>query len=57
DFVELVVCVLRRLTNHIVTGHTPLRPDVGAPPTESEEVLSTALGGDCEFRPVRPPRR
>ncbi|MDX3313406.1 FAA hydrolase family protein, partial [Streptomyces sp. ME08-AFT2] len=29
----------------------------GAQPTESEEVLSTALGGDWEFRGVRPPRR
>ena len=30
---------------------------VGAQPTESEEVRSTALGGDWEFRGVRPPRR
>ncbi|MET9851046.1 FAA hydrolase family protein, partial [Streptomyces ossamyceticus] len=30
---------------------------VGAQPTESEEVLSTALGGDWEFRGIRPPKR
>jgi 5-oxopent-3-ene-1,2,5-tricarboxylate decarboxylase/2-hydroxyhepta-2,4-diene-1,7-dioate isomerase len=28
---------------------------VGAQPTESEEVLSTAKGGDWEFRGVRKP--
>ena len=28
----------------------------GAQPTESEEVRSTALGGDWEFRGIRPPR-
>lgn len=48
---------LGRLTNHIVTGPTPIRTDVGAQPTESEEVLSTALGGDWEFRGIRPPKR
>jgi 5-oxopent-3-ene-1,2,5-tricarboxylate decarboxylase/2-hydroxyhepta-2,4-diene-1,7-dioate isomerase len=48
---------LGRLSNHIVTGPTPIRSDVGAQPTESEEVLSTALGGDWEFRGVRPPKR
>ena len=39
------------------TGPTPIRTDVGAQPTESEEVVSTALGGDWEFRGVRPPSR
>jgi len=34
-----------------------IRSDVGAQPTESEEVLSTALGGDWEFRGIRPPKR
>jgi hypothetical protein len=29
----------------------------GAQPTASEEVLSTALGGDWEFRGIRPPAR
>lgn len=46
---------LNRLTNHIATGPTPIRTDVGAQATESEEVLSSALGGDCEFRGIRPP--
>jgi 5-oxopent-3-ene-1,2,5-tricarboxylate decarboxylase/2-hydroxyhepta-2,4-diene-1,7-dioate isomerase len=40
-----------------VTGPAPIRDDCGAQPTESEEVLSTALGGDWEFRGIRPPRR
>jgi 5-oxopent-3-ene-1,2,5-tricarboxylate decarboxylase/2-hydroxyhepta-2,4-diene-1,7-dioate isomerase len=31
--------------------------DVGAQPTESEQVVSTALGGDWEFRGIRPPAR
>lgn len=57
DVVEVEVEGLGRLTNHIVTGLTPVRLDVGAQPTESEEVLSTALGGDWEFRGIRPPRR
>ena len=39
------------------TGPTAIREDVGAQPTESEEVLSTALGGDWEFRGIRAPRR
>ncbi|MEI2809007.1 MAG: hypothetical protein V9F00_01980 [Nocardioides sp.] len=43
------------LSNHIVTGPTPIRTDVGAQPTESEEVLSTAQGGDWEFRGIRKP--
>jgi len=42
--------------NHIVEGPTPIRSDVGAQPTESEEVLSTAKGGDWEFRGVRKPQ-
>ncbi len=57
DIVEVEVEGLGRLTNHIVAGPTPVRTDVGARPTESEEVLSTALGGDWEFRGIRPPRR
>ncbi|BFO19118.1 hypothetical protein SHKM778_55060 [Streptomyces sp. KM77-8] len=57
DVVEVEVEGLGRLTNHIVTGPTAIRADVGAQPTESEEVLSTALGGDWEFRGIRPPRR
>lgn len=57
DVVEVEAEGLGRLTNHVVEGPTPVRADVGAQPTESEEVLSTALGGDWEFRGIRPPRR
>ncbi|GAA3967405.1 fumarylacetoacetate hydrolase family protein [Actinomadura viridis] len=57
DVVEVEVEGLGRLTNHIVSGPVPIRTDCGAQPTESEEVLSTAQGGDWEFRGVRPPRR
>jgi 5-oxopent-3-ene-1,2,5-tricarboxylate decarboxylase/2-hydroxyhepta-2,4-diene-1,7-dioate isomerase len=57
DVVEVEVEGLGRLTNHIVTGPTPVRTDVGAQPSESEEVLSTAQGGDWELRGIRPPRR
>lgn len=57
DVVEVEAEGLGRLTNHIVTGPTSIRSDVGAQPTESEEVVSTAFGGDWEFRGVRPPRR
>ncbi len=57
DVVEVEVEGLGTLTNHIVDGPTPIRDDVGAQPTESEEVLSTALGGDWEFRGIRAPRR
>ena len=57
DVVEVEVEGLGRLTNTIVEGDVPVRDDVGAQPSESEEVVSTALGGDWEFRGVRPPRR
>jgi 5-oxopent-3-ene-1,2,5-tricarboxylate decarboxylase/2-hydroxyhepta-2,4-diene-1,7-dioate isomerase len=57
DVVEVEVEGLGVLRNHIVTGPTAVRRDVGAQPTESEEVRSTALGGDWEFRGIRPPRR
>src|SRR5690242_20629208 len=57
DVVEVEVEGLGRLRNHIVEGPTAIRTDVGAQPTESEEVRSTALGGDWEFRGIRPPRR
>ena len=57
DVVEVAAEGLGRLTNHVVEGPTPIRTDVGAQPTESEEVRSTALGGDWEFRGVRPPHR
>ncbi len=57
DVVEVQVEGLGTLRNTIVAGPTPIRDDVGAQPTVSEEVLSTALGGDWEFRGVRGPRR
>jgi 5-oxopent-3-ene-1,2,5-tricarboxylate decarboxylase/2-hydroxyhepta-2,4-diene-1,7-dioate isomerase len=57
DVVEVEVEGLGTLRNHIVEGPTPIRTDVGAQPSESEEVLSTAQGGDWEFRGIRAPRR
>ena len=57
DVVEVEVEGLGRLTNHIVEGPTPIRTDVGAQPTESEEVVSTAMGGDWEFRGIRTPSK
>ena len=57
DLVEVEVEGLGKLTNHIVEGPTPIRTDVGAQPTESEEVISTALGGDWEFRGIRTPSK
>jgi 5-oxopent-3-ene-1,2,5-tricarboxylate decarboxylase/2-hydroxyhepta-2,4-diene-1,7-dioate isomerase len=56
DIVDVEVEGLGTLRNHIVTGPTPIRDDVGAQPTESEEVLSTAKGGDWEHRGKRAPR-
>ena len=53
DICEVEVEGLGRLTNRIVTGPTPIRDDVGAQPTESEEVISTAMGGDWEHRGKR----
>ena len=44
DVVEVEVEGLGRLTNTIVEGGVPVRDDVGAQPSESEEVVSTALG-------------
>ncbi|HEU5428831.1 MAG TPA: fumarylacetoacetate hydrolase family protein [Actinocrinis sp.] len=57
DVIEVEVEGLGRLRNHIVAGPIPVRTDVGAQPSESEEVLSTAQGGDWEFRGIRPPKR
>jgi len=53
DLVEVEVEGLGRLGNRIVTGPVPIRDDVGAQPTSSEEVVSTAMGGDWEFRGQR----
>lgn len=57
DIVEVEVEGLGKLANRIVEGPTPIRTDVGAQPTESEEVISTALGGDWEFRGIRTPSK
>jgi 5-oxopent-3-ene-1,2,5-tricarboxylate decarboxylase/2-hydroxyhepta-2,4-diene-1,7-dioate isomerase len=56
DVVDVEVEGLGRLRNHIVSGPVPIRDDVGAQPTESEEVLSTAMGGDWPMRGVRRPQ-
>ncbi len=57
DVVTVEVEGLGALTNTIVEGAVPLREDVGAQPSGSEEVISTAFGGDWEFRGIRRPRR
>jgi 5-oxopent-3-ene-1,2,5-tricarboxylate decarboxylase/2-hydroxyhepta-2,4-diene-1,7-dioate isomerase len=57
DVVEVEVQGLGTLRNQIVEGDTPVREDVGAQPSSSEEVESTAYGGDWELRGIRPPRR
>jgi 5-oxopent-3-ene-1,2,5-tricarboxylate decarboxylase/2-hydroxyhepta-2,4-diene-1,7-dioate isomerase len=57
DVVEVEVEGLGVLRNTIVEGSVPVRDDVGAQPSESEEVTSTAFGGDWEFRGVRAPRK
>jgi 2-keto-4-pentenoate hydratase/2-oxohepta-3-ene-1,7-dioic acid hydratase in catechol pathway len=57
DVVEVEVEGLGTLRNTIVEGGVPVREDVGAQPSESEEVISTAFGGDWEFRGIRPPRK
>jgi 2-keto-4-pentenoate hydratase/2-oxohepta-3-ene-1,7-dioic acid hydratase in catechol pathway len=57
DVVEVEVDGLGTLRNTIVEGDVPVRDDVGAQPSVSEEVVSTALGGDWEYRGIRPPRK
>ena len=57
DVVEVEVDGLGTLRNTVVEGDVPIRDDVGAQPSESEEVISTTYGGDWEFRGIRPPRR
>src|SRR6516225_3389242 len=57
DVVEVEVDGLGRLTSHIVAGPFGIPAGFGAQPTASEEVISTALGGDWEFRGIRPPAR
>ena len=56
DTVTVEVEGLCALTNTIVEGPTPIRDDVGHQPMTTEEVVSTAMGGDWEFRGIRAPR-
>jgi 5-oxopent-3-ene-1,2,5-tricarboxylate decarboxylase/2-hydroxyhepta-2,4-diene-1,7-dioate isomerase len=55
DVVTVEVEGLGALTNHVVASPEPVSDEVGAQPTATEEVLSTALGGDWEFRGQRRP--
>jgi 5-oxopent-3-ene-1,2,5-tricarboxylate decarboxylase / 2-hydroxyhepta-2,4-diene-1,7-dioate isomerase len=57
DVVTVEVEGLGALTNTVVEGPAPVSSEVGAQPTATEEVLSTALGGDWELRGQRPPNR
>lgn len=57
DVVTVEVEGLGALTNTVVEGPLPVSAALGAQPSASEEVVSTALGGDWEFRGIRPPRR
>jgi 5-oxopent-3-ene-1,2,5-tricarboxylate decarboxylase/2-hydroxyhepta-2,4-diene-1,7-dioate isomerase len=56
DVVSVEIEGLGVLTNHIVEGPTPVSDEVGAQPTATEEVLSTALGAEWEFRGERRPK-
>jgi 5-oxopent-3-ene-1,2,5-tricarboxylate decarboxylase/2-hydroxyhepta-2,4-diene-1,7-dioate isomerase len=55
DVVEVSVEGLGTLRNVVVEGPVPVSDEVGAQPTATEEVLSTALGGDWEHRGTRSP--
>ncbi len=55
DVVTVEVEGLGALTNHVVASPTPVSDEVGAQPTETEEVLSTAMGGDWPLRGQRRP--
>jgi 5-oxopent-3-ene-1,2,5-tricarboxylate decarboxylase/2-hydroxyhepta-2,4-diene-1,7-dioate isomerase len=55
DVVTVEVEGLGALTNTIVEGPEPVSTQIGAQPTETEEVLSTALGAEWEFRGQRRP--
>jgi 5-oxopent-3-ene-1,2,5-tricarboxylate decarboxylase/2-hydroxyhepta-2,4-diene-1,7-dioate isomerase len=57
DLVEVEVDGLGKLSNQVTEGPLPVPAGYGAQPSASEEVVSTALGGDWEFRGIRPPVR
>ena len=56
DVVTVMVEGLGELTNTIVEGSEPINAAFGAQPSDSEEVVSTALGGDWALRGIRPPQ-
>ncbi|MGH9019461.1 MAG: fumarylacetoacetate hydrolase family protein, partial [Acidimicrobiales bacterium] len=55
DVVTVEVEGLWALTNHVVASNLPVSDEVGAQPTATEEVRSTALGGEWELRGQRRP--
>ncbi|MHB1929765.1 MAG: fumarylacetoacetate hydrolase family protein [Acidimicrobiales bacterium] len=55
DVVTVEVEGLGALTNHIVAGPEPVSDEVGAQPTDTDEVRSTAQGGDWPPRGTRRP--
>jgi 5-oxopent-3-ene-1,2,5-tricarboxylate decarboxylase/2-hydroxyhepta-2,4-diene-1,7-dioate isomerase len=57
DVVTVEVEGLGALTNTVVASPAPVSGEVGAQPTATEEVLSTALGGDWPMRGSRAPNR
>ena len=56
DVVTVEVEGLGALTNTIVEGPIAIRDDIGHQPMTTEEVVSTAMGGEWEFRGIRAPR-
>ena len=56
DVVTVMVEGLGELTNTIVDGPESINTAFGAQPSDSEEVVSTALGGDWALRGIRPPQ-
>ena len=56
DRVTVEVEGLGALTNTIVESPVAVREDIGHQPMTTEEVVSTALGGDWEFRGIRAPK-
>lgn len=55
DVVTVEVEGLGALTNHVVAGPEPVSDHVGAQPTDTDEVRSTAQGGDWPPRGTRRP--
>ncbi len=55
DVVTVEVDGLGALTNHVVEGPEPVSDEVGAQPTDTDEVRSTAQGGDWPPRSTRRP--